>query len=200
MLASILVAVAIMFISTSVYSEPPPWAPAHGYHNKHNNNHKHNYKHKNTRHRGHEYYDDRHADDIGIFGGRCDYEKIGTMVGAAAGAVIGSKVVDKDDQVIGAIAGTVVGLIIGKTIGRVIDKRDRYCAGQALEFAENGQSVAWRNPNTNIDYQVTPTNTYQSNRLDCRLFTTKAKLGNGRTSTYESDACLQEDGVWRTLY
>ncbi len=193
-LVSILASLVVIFISTSVYSQPPPWAPAHGYRNKH----KHKYKHKHGR--GHEYYDHQQADEIGIFKGRCNYEKIGTIVGAAAGAVIGSKVVDKKDQAIGAVAGTLIGLIIGKTIGRVIDKRDRHCAGQALEFAENGQSVAWHNPNTNINYQVTPINFYQSGGLDCRLFTTQAKLGNGRISSYESDACLHDDGVWRTLY
>ena len=187
---SILVGLGITFISTSVYSKPPPWAPAHGYRNKH----KHKYD------RGHDYYDHLHADIIGIFNGRCNYEKVGTIVGTAAGAVIGSKVVDKDDQVVGVIAGTLAGLIIGKVIGRAIDERDRHCAGQALEFAKNGQTVAWHNTNTNINYQITPIKTYRNGDLDCRLFSTNAKLANGKVSSYKSDACLHDDGVWRTLY
>lgn len=195
LLASILVSVGIMFISTSVYSEPPPWAPAHGYRDKHKIKH----EHKNQLRQGHEYYDQQHGDDIGIFSGRCNYEKVGTIVGAATGAVIGSKVVDKDDQVIGVIAGTVAGLIIGKTIGRAIDEHDRHCAGQALEFAGSGQTVTWHNPNTNIDYKITPVKTYQSDGLDCRFFTTQAKLANGQSSAHESDACLHNDGVWRTV-
>lgn len=191
-LLSILVGLVISFMSTSVYSKPPPWAPAHGYRNKHKHKHKHS--------RGHEHYDRRQADVIGILKGRCNYEKVGTIVGAAAGAVIGSKVVDKDEQVVGVIAGTVIGLIIGKTIGREMDQRDRHCAGQALEFAETGQTIGWQNPNTNIDYELTPINSYQSGGLDCRLFSTKATLAYGHVSTYKSDACLHEDGIWRTLY
>ena len=191
-IASVLLALGITFISTSVYSEPPSWAPAHGYRNKHKNKHK--YKH------GHDYYDEDYADDIGIFDGRCNYEKIGTIVGGAAGAVIGSKVVDKDDRVVGAIAGTIIGVIIGKTIGRVIDERDRHCTAQGLEYAKQGQSINWHNSNTNVDYEVTPISSYQAGGLDCRLFTTKAKSANGKTSEYESDACLHDDGVWRTLY
>ena len=181
-----------LFITTSVYSEPPSWAPAHGYRNKHKN--KHQDKH------GHDYYDEDYADDIGIFDGRCNYEKIGTIVGGAAGAVIGSKVVDKDDRVVGAIAGTIIGVIIGKTIGRVIDERDRHCTAQGLEYAKHGQPINWHNPNTNIDYTVTPLSSYQSGGLDCRLFTTKAKSSSGKVTSYESDACLHDDGVWRTLY
>ena len=183
-----------MFISTSVYCEPPPWAPAHGYRDKHKN------KHKNKHGRGHGYYDHEYADIIGIFDGKCNYEKIGAVVGGAAGAVIGSKVVDKEDRVVGAIAGTIIGVIIGKTIGRAIDERDRHCTAQGLEHAHRGQSIRWHNPNSNIDYEVTPLNSYQSGGLDCRLFTTKAKSANGKVTAYESDACLHDDGVWRTLY
>ena len=191
-IANVLLVLGITFICTSVYSKPPPWAPAHGYRNKYKN--KHEYRH------GHDYYDHDYADIIGIFDGKCNYEKIGTIVGGATGAVIGSKVVDKDDRVVGAIAGTIIGVIIGKTVGRAIDERDRHCTAQGLEYARHGQSISWHNPKTNIDYKVTPVSSYQSGGLDCRLFTTNAKLSNGKTTSYESDACLHEDGVWRTLY
>ena len=65
---------------------------------------------------------------------------------------------------------------------------------------KNGQSIHWHNPNSNIDYEVTPVSSYQSNGLDCRLFTTKATLANGKVSSYESDACSHNDGVWRKFY
>ncbi len=181
---SVLLGLGIILISTSVYSKPPPWAPAHGYRDKH----------------GHKYYDHHYADVIGIFDGKCKYEKIGTVVGGATGAVIGSKVVDKDDRVIGVIAGTIIGAIIGKTVGRVLDERDRHCTAQGLEYARSGQSIHWHNPNSNIDYEVTPFRFYQSNGLDCRMFSTKARLADGKTTEYESDACLHDDGIWRTVY
>ena len=180
----------VIFISTSVYSKPPSWAPAHGYRDKHKTKH----------HKGHDHYDHLYADVIGIFDGKCNYEKIGTVVGGATGAVIGSKAVDKEDKVVGVIAGTIIGAIIGKVIGRTIDERDRHCTAQALEYAKQGQSVNWYNPNTKIDYVVTPIDSYQSGGRDCRLFSTKATLSSGQTSSYKSDACLHDDGVWRTLY
>ena len=183
---TVLFAFTITFISTSVYSKPPPWAPAHGYRNK--------------QHGGHHHYNHLYADIIGIFDGKCNYEKIGTVVGGATGAVIGSKAVDKKDKVVGVIAGTVIGAIIGKVIGRAIDERDRQCTAQALEYAEEGQTIEWHNSNTKIDYAVTPINSYQSGGRDCKLFLTKATLSNGQVSSYESDACLHVDGVWRTFY
>jgi len=73
------------------------------------------------------------------------------------------------------LRGTVIGLIIGKTVGQVIDKHDQHCAGQALKFAGGGQSISWHNPNTIIDYELTPGNSYQIDALDCRVFTTKAR-------------------------
>ena len=63
-ITSVLLVLGIIFISTSVYSKPPPWAPAHGYRNK------------NKHYSGHDYYDEDYADDIGIFDVRCNYEKL----------------------------------------------------------------------------------------------------------------------------
>lgn len=184
--------VLTVFISTTVYSKPPPWAPAHGYRHKHKNKH--------AKHNGHYHYEESYADLLGIFDGKCKYEKIGTVVGAATGAVIGAKVTDKNDRVVGVLAGTVVGILVGKTIGKAIDEQDRHCASQALEFVGDGQNVLWRNPNTYTTYQITPVKTYQQNGLDCRQFVTKAASSNGHVSKFENDACLHEDGAWRTLY
>ena len=188
---------AIMFallclITTSVYSEPPSWAPAHGYRNKHKNNHKHHDR------RGYDYYHDDVAEDIGIFDGVCKYEKIGSIVGAAAGAVIGSKVVDKEDRVAGVLIGTIAGVIVGKTIGKVIDERDRNCAGHALAYLDDGESVRWRNPNTNAQHQITTLSSYAQDGFECKQFITNTIFSNGQKSSYENDACLDDDGVWRS--
>jgi surface antigen len=183
-----LLLVLFVFISLPVYSEPPPWAPAHGYRHKHQNQHYH---------KGYEYFDRRVADIIGIFDGVCKYEKIGTIVGGAAGAVIGAEVTSKDDKVAGVIIGTIAGVLVGKTIGKVIDERDRECAGHALAFVENGEAVEWVNPNTLAKYKVTPISSYQQDGYDCRRFVTNTVLSNGRRTTYENNACLYEDGIWR---
>ena len=192
LLINLIYFVLTAFVSTTVYSKPPPWAPAHGYRNKHNN--------KQVKHDGHHYYDENYADLLGIFDGKCKYEKIGTVVGAATGAVIGAKVTDEDDQLVGVLAGTVVGIVVGKTIGKAIDEQDRHCASQALEYVSDGQNISWRNPNTYTAYQITPVKTYQQDGFDCRQFVTKTASSNGYVSKFENDACLHDDGVWRTLY
>lgn len=184
-------------ISTSVYSEPPSWAPAHGYRNKHKNKHKHK-SHDYYHRKGYDYYDDHVADIIGIFDGVCKYEKIGSIVGAATGAVIGAKVTDKEDRVAGVVIGTIAGVIVGKTIGKVIDEQDRNCAGHALAYLDDGQSVTWRNPNTNAKHQVTSLSSYVQNGFDCKQFVTTTIFANGSKSSYENDACLDDDGVWKS--
>ena len=182
----------LTFISTSVYSEPPSWAPAHGYRNKHKSkSHHHNRK-------GYDYYHDEVAEDIGIFDCVCKYEKIGTIVGGAAGAVIGAKIADKEDRVAGVLIGTIAGVIVGKTIGKVIDERDRNCAGHALAYLEDGETVSWRNPNTNVEHQVTSLSSYVQNGFYCKQFVTMSTFLNGRKTSYENDACLDDDGVWRS--
>jgi len=180
------------FISTSVYSEPPPWAPAHGYRNKHKSKSKHHH------HRGHDYYHDDVAEDIGIFDGVCKYEKIATIIGGAAGAVIGSKAVDKEDRVAGILIGTIAGVIVGRTIGKVIDERDKNCAGHALAYLDDGESLRWENPNTHARHKITTLSSYVQNGYECKQFITKTIFSNGHKTSYENDACLDDDGVWRS--
>lgn len=194
---SVLFFTLITFISTTVYSEPPSWAPAHGYRDKHKSKSPH---HKKSHHnkRGYDHYNDDVAEDIGIFDGVCKYEKIGSIVGAAAGAVIGAKVTDKEDRVAGVLIGTIAGVIVGKTIGKVIDERDRNCAGHALAYLNDGESVRWLNPNTNAQYQVTSLSSYAQDGFDCKQFVTTTTFSNGKKSSFENDACLGNDGVWRS--
>ena len=138
-------------LTSTVWSKPPPWAPAHGYRNK-------------AKH--HEYHHG-HAKDLEIYEGRCIYEKVGTVLGGVVGGVLGSKVGDGDGRKIAVVAGTILGAIIGKKVGAHFDEKDRYCTGQALEHANNGQSVTWHNPESNVAYVVTPISSYQQDDSLC---------------------------------
>ena len=178
-----ILATTIFFVST-VWSKPPPWAPAHGYRNKH---------------KQHEYHDD-YANDLGIFEGRCIYEKVGTVLGGVVGGVLGSKVGDGDGKKIAIVAGTILGAIIGKKVGAHFDEKDRFCTGQALEHAKNGQAVAWDNPETNVTYVVTPVSSYQQDDNLCRQFTIETTTSKGITNKKNNDACRNDDKVWNTLY
>jgi surface antigen len=173
-----------IFLTETVWSKPPPWAPAHGYRNKH---------------KQHEYHDD-YAKDLEIYEGRCIYEKVGTVLGGVVGGVLGSKVGDGDGRKIAIVAGTILGAVIGKKVGAHFDEKDRFCTGQALEHANNGQAIAWNNPETNVGYVVTPLNSYQQSDNLCRLFNVETTLANGNQANEKKDACRNEDQIWRTLY
>jgi surface antigen len=173
-----------IFLTSTVWSKPPPWAPAHGYRNKH---------------KQHEYHDG-YAKDLEIFDGRCIYEKAGTVIGGVVGGVLGSKVGDGDGRKIAIIAGTILGAIIGKKVGARFDEKDRFCTGQTLEHAKNGQAVAWNNPETNTKYVVTPLNSYQQGDTLCRQFNIETVTANGNSSNIYNDACRDANMVWSTLY
>lgn len=176
--------ITTLFLTSTVWSKPPPWAPAHGYRNKH---------------KQYEYHEG-YAKDLEIFEGRCNYEKAGTVLGAVIGGVLGSKVGDGDGKKIMTVAGTILGAVIGKRVGARLDENDRFCTGQALEHAKNGQAVAWQNPETKVAYVVTPLSSYRQGDTLCRQFTINTTTANGIKSQRNNDACRNDGDVWHTLY
>ena len=169
---------------------PPPWAPAHGYRRKY------------VTYRTHDHRVARVEEsrlvvlpDSGI--ARCNRDIVGAIFGGAAGAAVGSRFGKGDGKTAATIGGAILGALIGGNIGRAMDQVDQNCIGQALERAENGRPVAWRNPDNGGDYQVTPTRTYQSDGgRYCREYTTTIVVG-GRTERAYGTACRQPDGSWQ---
>ncbi len=176
----------ILPLPQDAYSDPPDWAPAHGYRNKHKDKHR-------------AYYDPDH--DYGVRSGHCDRttvgEVLGGVAGGALGGVIGSRVGNGDtaSTVIGAVAGTVLGAIIGDQIARRMDESDMFCTGRALDFAPDRRSVHWLNPDNQVDYIVTPLRTFNDNGERCREFSTRMTYGQQRDSV-NNIACRQPDGSW----
>jgi surface antigen len=193
-LAGIFLAIGLS-LPQDAYSDPPDWAPAHGYRNKHNRDYDDRYEYRETRH----YYD--HDHDYGVRSGRCDRTMVGKVLGGVAGGalggVIGSKVGDGDTMptIIGAVAGTVIGAIIGDHIARRMDESDMFCTGRALDFAEDRRSVHWLNPDNQVDYIVTPVRTFNDNGERCREFSTRMTYGKQHDSV-NNIACRQPDGSW----
>lgn len=127
--------------------------------------------------------------DIGIHQGTCNRATVGAL-GGAAGAQFG-----KGD---GRTAATIAGTLLGMYMGRALDEADRYCTGQALEQAPDSRAVAWRNPDMQPEYQVTPTRTFEQQGRYCRKYTTQASVG-GRTQSTYGTACRQPDGSWQIV-
>lgn len=92
------ITIMTLFFVSTVWSKPPPWAPAHGYRDKQKNYN----------------YDYGYARELEIFNGRCVYEKAGTIIGSIVGGVVGSNVGDSDGRKIAILTGTIIGGIIGK--------------------------------------------------------------------------------------
>lgn len=192
----ILLAVAVCLLSllanqTIVVADPPPWAPAHGYHKQ-----KPKYK----------YRESRPAAGVDIYAqippggyisdGRCQRESIGKAVGAVLGGALGAHV--GDNEPIAIIAGAIIGFVVGGSIGRSMDERDRACVGQVLEYTSDHKTIEWHNPDTDVQYAVTPTRTYRSGDDYCREYTRSAVIG-GKTETVYGKACRQQDGAWKIM-
>ena len=162
---------------------PPPHAPAHGWRAKHDPTYA-GYSGRNWQR------------DYGVRLGRCDRAEIGAVLGGIAGGVIGSEVADRDDRMVAVVVGTVIGAAIGSEIGRRMDRTDRSCVGHALELANYGQTVAWTNPSTKVNYQITPLADGKPSTDGCRRFRLVAHgsfgLSEGRTV-----ACPDSDAVWQ---
>ena len=178
-----------------VFADPPAWAPAHGYRAKEKQKYKEKYKYKADK----GYYEPVNVPPFDIDVGHCNRAVLGSVLGGAAGAAIGSRVGSGDDRTVAIIGGTIIGILVGGTIGRYMDEIDQNCVGQALEHAEDGQSIRWNDPNQGTQYQVTPVKTYQSNTgRYCREYTTSSVIGGRVQETYGT-ACRQPDGSWQLV-
>ncbi len=194
-----------MSMAAPAWADPPPWAPAWGYHKQKRHEERREHRHHHRRDREREY---EHDDDYGragvaysspyIIDGHCNREGVGKVVGAVTGAAVGSRIGKGDGRTAATIVGAIVGYMVGGSVGRSMDDADRACVGQALEYGHDHQPVQWRNPDTGAAYTVTPTKTYQADGSYCREFTRQGVI-DGRRQTLYGTACRQADGSWKIV-
>jgi surface antigen len=122
-------------------------------------------------------------------------EQAGTIIGGVLGGVLGAQVGSGSGRTAAIIAGTLAGGAIGGSVGRTMDDNDRRKVAETLEGVRTGVPVAWRNPDTGVQYAVTPTRTYDTASGPCREFTTESLIGGKREAVYGT-ACRQRDGSW----
>lgn len=131
-----------------------------------------------------------------LMNGCATREQTGQVVGGAAGAAAGSQVGGGSGRTIATIGGAILGAAIGGNIGERMDDSDRQQAASVLENSETGNSNEWVNPDTGYQYEVMPTNTYQSDAgQPCRDYTMEAVI-DGNNETINGTACRREDGTW----
>ncbi|MGQ0429742.1 MAG: glycine zipper 2TM domain-containing protein [Gammaproteobacteria bacterium] len=166
-------------------ADPPPHAPAHGWRKKNDP-----YYVGYTGYRWH--------DDYGISGGRCDRERVGTVLGAVVGGAIGASVADRDDRLIAILAGATIGAIIGREIGEDMDRNDHACFGHSLELLEDGRRVRWDGARAGLFWVLTPDRRFERDGRVCRHFTLIREF-NGRAFKKHGSACRFGDGDWRMI-
>lgn len=125
-------------------------------------------------------------------------QKIGAAVGGILGGIGGALIAHPQGRTAAIIIGTLMGVTIGGGIGRTMDEVDRMKVAQILERTPSRRPMSWRNPNSGIQYTVTPRRTYQRSaaRRYCREYILKAQVG-GRYQQIYSTACRQPDGSWQ---
>jgi surface antigen len=154
---------------------PPPWAPAYGYRDKHQ-----------------EHYHDGNQGGVMFYlpwltqgyhndfitDGRCNREKLVAVLGGVIGGAAGSQIGHGKGRTVATIAGTVIGILVGQSIGRHMDEIDQNCTGQALEYAPDHAPVSWSDPDTGGAYRVTPVRTFPASEgRYCREYQMDAIIG-----------------------
>ncbi|WP_043739784.1 RT0821/Lpp0805 family surface protein [Thioalkalivibrio nitratireducens] len=125
-------------------------------------------------------------------------EQVGMVIGGVLGGVLGRQIGAGTGRDAAIIAGTLAGAAIGGAVGRTMDDMDRLRTAQTLESVRTGVSTAWVNPDSGVQYQVTPTRTFEAATGPCREYTVDAMIG-GRVEQVYGTACRQPDGSWRVL-
>ncbi|MDE2117607.1 MAG: hypothetical protein KGJ19_03315 [Betaproteobacteria bacterium] len=192
------------------YADPPSWAPAHGYRDKH---------HRDNDERDHDKRDrderDDHEDEdqrprheaaktayvapYGIDRGTCNREQIGQVLGGITGAAIGSTVGQGKGNTAAIIGGSIIGVIVGGSIGRSMDRVDQGCVGQILEHGPDGKRVEWTDRDGRTRYQVTPDKPFMDNQgRNCRKYLTNAETNGNFRKTYNT-SCRDANGTWQLI-
>jgi surface antigen len=208
-LLSILTILLPVWEGSNAYADPPPWAPAHGYRDKHKDKHGHGHGHDREDddeddgdHRGKRAYvipsQPVYVVPYGIAQGTCNRKLLGQVLGGAAGAAIGSQIGQGNGKTLAMVGGGILGVIVGGNIGQSMDRVDQGCVGQILEHAPDHQTIAWTDPNNGGQYQVIPEKPYKTrDGRYCRTYLTNAVI-DGYNRQVSGTACRQPNGIWQT--
>lgn len=130
--------------------------------------------------------------------GGCNKQQIGSTTGAVLGGYVGSQIGDGRGRLIATAAGTLAGAMLGGSVGASMDELDMRRTNRTLENTRTGVTSSWQNPDSGIQYAVTPTETYETAAGPCREYRTNATI-DGRRETVYGTACRQYDGRWETV-
>ena len=118
----------------------------------------------------------------------------GGVTGAAAGAMIGQAIGGDTES---TLLGATVGSLLGYAIGQEMDRRDREQLNNTYERGVSGESVVWKNPDTGVEYEVTPkpAQTYKNGNQVCRPAEVEITV-DGQKEKTTTTACRNQYGQW----
>jgi len=136
-------------------------------------------------------------------GGNINKQDMGTVAGAIGGGVIGSTMGGGAGRTAATIGGALLGGLVGSSIGKSLDNADlaayNAASQRAMETAQPGQSLPWRNAQSGNSGTITPKNYYQNAEgRYCREYTQTIKVGGQQQQGY-GKACRQPDGTWQII-
>lgn len=136
-------------------------------------------------------------------GGGFNKQDIGTGIGAIGGGVLGSTMGKGAGKTAATLGGALLGGILGNQVGKSLDNADlaayNATSQKALETAQPGQALPWKNPQSGNSGTVTPSNYYQNaNGQYCREYNQTINVG-GKTQSGYGTACRQADGSWKIV-
>lgn len=199
--AKLLVSAALLTLgATAALADPPRWAPAHGYRDKHEDRDHDDDRHEHRRRERYYvgYSGTEYDRDFGIPSGRCNREEVGAVLGGVVGGVVGNQVGSRDNRVVATILGATVGALIGARIGRDMDDRDRSCFGYAMEIGTGGRRVNWINSDTGVRYVLVPLDGVRGGAQVCRDFQLTSTRGRD-VDVRKGRACQVRPGAWELV-
>ena len=130
-------------------------------------------------------------------------ETVGVVAGSIIGALVGSQLGSGTGKTIAIAVGAAAGAIAGGTLGAQLDEQDRLhaqtAATDALDNADEGESVSWANPESGNEGSYTPTESFETSEgLTCREFT-QTVVVDGEEEDTTGTACKQSDGSWQIV-
>lgn len=136
-------------------------------------------------------------------GGSLNKQDIGTGVGAIGGGIAGSAFGRGTGRTAATIGGALLGGILGNSLGKSLDNADlaayNATSQKALENADPGQTLPWRNQQSGNYGYITPSNYYQTpSGQYCREYSQTIVVGGQKQEGF-GKACRQPDGTWKIV-
>ncbi len=98
------------------------------------------------------------------------------------------------------IGVAILGLLGGYSVGQSLDQADVACKGYALQQIPDGQTARSINPESQRQFDMTPTRTWQNTAgRYCREYTATTVIGGNQQQSYGT-ACMQPDGSWQIVF